>query len=187
MAVRSCSSRDPCDESVADRALNWRSISLSRNRSRSPRTPSCSSDRSANCRKRSRVSRSSASSEGGSGAGCFTSIVRSRGGTSHKACTGASSTTNEPGVCSRCCRTTPRCLSRWSKPSTALRTTDTPLSLLLPRPVITSTSGSRSAAATSICRCRSHDSARATASAAVGNVSRRFNVRPPPKRASSNA
>src|SRR3954471_3321450 len=64
----------------------------------------------------------------------------------------------------------------------ASRTTEMPSSLLLPRPVTTSTSPDFC-----IWCCRSQLSTRAAASLAVGSVARRFSVRVAPKRTSSNA
>ena len=66
-------------------------------------------------------------------------------------------------------------------PSTALRTTEIPVSLLLPRPVMMSTSGTASSDESCICCWRSHASVRATASAGVGKRSGQIQRRLPAK------
>ena len=85
---------------------------------------------SARCRSDVRVSGSSDSSDGGVGRiGATTPRPRFRFGDSHSDDTGASSTTNEPGLCSRCVTTTPRRRSAYSRRFTASRTGETPSSL----------------------------------------------------------
>jgi len=185
MASRSCCSRSAADAGVGGSdAASWlhcRIISSRTNVADGSRIPSARNAVSARRRNISRVSSVRPSRVGGATTGSATSaVVTSRRALA--ALIGARRTANDPGECSLCSATTPRVESIPRSRRTASRTTGTRAKLWFPLPVTTSTSRAPSA-----CFIRNQASVRLTASAAVGNDARRFNVPVCPKRSSSSA